>query len=351
MNGAGAAVSVMKHPSVPVSGPVATLLLVTYNQEETIRPALEGAFAQTYGPLEIFVADDGSVDRTFEIAAEMAAGYRGPHRIVLHRNPTNLGMMGNIDGAMTRVSGEFVVANHGDDVSLPHRVERLVEAWLATGKRAKAVHSARRRMDIDGRLHEVIDDRRVLADMTPLEVIRDHGTLVGASLGWARELWDIFGPVSPIGMFDDFPTAFRASLTGGIKYLPEPLLHYRQGGISSEPTEQRGHHYLHGFRIKNYRWHRTFWQRYLADMERVRPPQYALCRRLCEQKIAEAEFHIELAETPFWRLPLRIPGTAWRSVQHRDPRFLKENLRYLLGPFYCRRLDRKFARAAEAGSA
>ena len=56
-------------------------------------------------------------------------------------------------------------------------------------------------------LHEVIDDGpRILADMTPLEVVRDHGTLVGATLGWDRDIWRVFGPLGPTPVFDDFPT-------------------------------------------------------------------------------------------------------------------------------------------------
>ena len=99
-------------------------------------------------------------------------------------------------------------------------LSKLVAAWLASGRRAKAIHSARRRLDEAGGLHEVIDDGpRILAGMTPLEVIRDHGTLVGATLGWDRDLWRVFGPLGATPIFDDFPTAFRASLIGEIAYL------------------------------------------------------------------------------------------------------------------------------------
>jgi glycosyltransferase involved in cell wall biosynthesis len=333
-------------PAEPVSArPLVTLLLISYNQEAYVRAALEGALAQTYEPLEILVSDNASTDRTWEIIRETVAGYDGPHSVRLHRNAENLGMMGNIDHAMTLVKGEFVVSNHGDDISLPHRVERLVAEWLASGRRAKAIHSARRRMDEEGRLHEVFDDARVLAEMTPLEVIRDHGTLVGASLGWDRELWEVFGPISPVGIFDDFPTAFRASLLGEIRYIPEVLLHYRQGGTSARPVTDMGRNYLYGFRIKNLRWHRTFWASYLRDMEIVRPPDYEECRRICEWKIAEADFRIGLAETPRWKLPLALPGAVALSLRRRDPGYAKEALRYLLGPAYIRRLDAKHARA------
>jgi len=46
--------------------PLVTFALVAYNQEQYIREAVEGAFAQTYEPLEIILSDDCSSDRTVE---------------------------------------------------------------------------------------------------------------------------------------------------------------------------------------------------------------------------------------------------------------------------------------------
>ena len=46
--------------------------------------------------------------------------------------------------------GALVIENAGDDVSVPHRAERLAAAWLGSGRRAMALHSAKRRMDEDG---------------------------------------------------------------------------------------------------------------------------------------------------------------------------------------------------------
>jgi glycosyltransferase involved in cell wall biosynthesis len=326
--------------------PLATLFIIGYNHEDYIAAAIDSAFAQTYSPLEIILSDDGSADRTFAIMQAKAAAYSGPHRVILNRNPTNLGIVPHVEKVVSLASGALIVENDGDDVSVPHRVARMVEAWLASGRRAKAIHSARRRMDEAGNLHEVFDDARVLAHQTPLEVIRDHGTLVGASLAYDREVWDVFGPQSPIAIFDDFPTAFRASLIGEIHYLDEPLLHWRTGGTSSRPTERRGWNHLYGFRIKDLRWHRSFWLRYLADMEIVEPPDAEECRRLCREKIARADFLIGLSETPRARLPLALPGNLWRSLRERDPVYLVETLKYLAGPLYEARLDAKNARAA-----
>ena len=64
-----------KNPSIE-ERPLVTFALFAYNQERYIREAVEGAFAQTYEPLEIILSDDCSTDRTFEIMQEMVANYR-----------------------------------------------------------------------------------------------------------------------------------------------------------------------------------------------------------------------------------------------------------------------------------
>ena len=103
------------------------LCLVTY-QQETIK-AVKSALAQTYTPLEIIISDDCSPDGTFEIIEEEIRAYRGPHRVISKRHSQNTGMAGNLNRAWELSSGEFIVIQSGDDISMPGRVEILVDAW------------------------------------------------------------------------------------------------------------------------------------------------------------------------------------------------------------------------------
>ena len=80
-------------------------------------------------------------------------------------------------------------------------------------------------------------------------------------------------------------------------------------------------------------------------METVRPPDYEECRRICLQKIATADFAIALAESAPHRVPLAIPQAVRLSLAERDMHYLKDVGRYMLGPLYRRRLDRKNERA------
>ena len=58
--------------------PLVTFLQFSYNLEHFIREAVEGAFAQTYSPLQIILSDDCSTDKTFEITRAMAASTADP---------------------------------------------------------------------------------------------------------------------------------------------------------------------------------------------------------------------------------------------------------------------------------
>ena len=109
--------------------PLLTYCLVTYNQEKYVRESVLSAFAQTYSPLEIVLSDDCSTDRTFEIMRELAAGYRGPHRIILNRNERNLGLgmhASKVWGELS--SGRWLIGAAGDDISLPERAEAVARA-------------------------------------------------------------------------------------------------------------------------------------------------------------------------------------------------------------------------------
>jgi glycosyltransferase involved in cell wall biosynthesis len=77
--------------------PLVTFALIAYNQEEYIREAVESALAQDYSPLEIIISDDCSKDNTFNIIQEVTSLYKGNHKVVINRNPENIGIGSHIN--------------------------------------------------------------------------------------------------------------------------------------------------------------------------------------------------------------------------------------------------------------
>src|SRR5882762_2416555 len=121
--------------------PLLTFAVAAFNQERFVREAVEAAFAQTYSPLEIVLSDDCSKDRTFEIMREMAAAYRGPHKIVLNQNPVRKSIGGHVNRIVEISHGDLILAAAGDDVSLPDRTALVYHAWEEAERLPISIHS------------------------------------------------------------------------------------------------------------------------------------------------------------------------------------------------------------------
>lgn len=204
--------------------------LFSYNQAHYIRRAIEGAFAQTYSPLEIILSDDCSPDGTFAVMEAMAAGYHGPHRLVLNRNPRNLGLGNHVNRLMELAQGEYVIIAAGDDISLPNRAESLYAAFRSSDNVMAAFSDL---VEID----ETESERGLVSSVPPdgfadpVEMCRHlFRGITGASAAWHRRVFDLFGPMLPTITFEDRVIPFRAALLGTIVHVPKPLVLYRRHG-------------------------------------------------------------------------------------------------------------------------
>jgi glycosyltransferase involved in cell wall biosynthesis len=208
--------------------PLVTVGFLTYAQERYVREALRSVLAQTYSPLQIVVSDDASPDATFDILSEELRGYHGPHDILLNRNDTNLGIR-HFDHLMQLAKGDFIVASHGDDLSNPRRVERLVATWRASGASVVASNGARIGEDGQDLGPLVLNDAPRTITLDDLAASGWNWWLFGGGLAWERRVFDVFGALNPdqsaLGM--DWIVPFRAALLGGIALVDEPLVRIR----------------------------------------------------------------------------------------------------------------------------
>jgi hypothetical protein len=217
---------------IEADAPLASLLLITFNQQETVADAIRGALAQTWAPLEILISDDASADDTFAAAERCVRDYRGPHAVALYRNERNLGISAHLSALAARASGEMLFIAAGDDISRPERVERVMRDWLASGKRYDLVATDLQDIDAEGNTHGVLrvtdlDDYHGFDDWSGN---RPH--VVGAAHAWARRLFEEFGPIAPGIYGEDQIMTFRAIMSRGAHTLHEPLVQYRRGGLS-----------------------------------------------------------------------------------------------------------------------
>ena len=210
--------------------PLVTISMVTYNQENYIRESIRSVLSQTYEPLEIVISDDHSTDRTWEIILEEIDHYRrtnGVHKkFVLNRNETNLGIARNCNIAASLHHGLLYVANDGDDISFPNRVERIVEEWNKTGRCASVVTHDGIKIDRHGREIGTVGQRGI---QCPL----------GAVMTFSSSVINDFEGIQEIDSYVDHVYARRGGLLGTELFINEKLLKYRVGSGTSSVLYSR----------------------------------------------------------------------------------------------------------------
>ncbi|AZG78098.1 glycosyltransferase family 2 protein [Methylocystis rosea] len=111
--------------------PLISVVVPMYNHENYIERALASIFEQDYRPTEIIAIDDGSKDRTYEIARNFL-GRHAPSAIVLRRD--NRGAAQTINQAMSLARGDYINILNSDDFFSPRRLSRCMDAVRRTGK-------------------------------------------------------------------------------------------------------------------------------------------------------------------------------------------------------------------------
>lgn len=101
-----------------------TIIIPTYNHEDTIKYAISSVLKQTYQNFEIFVVGDGATERTKAIVEDLS---KQDHRITYFENPKGEGH-GELyrAKAIEQAKGEYIAYIGDDDIWLPNHLETLL---------------------------------------------------------------------------------------------------------------------------------------------------------------------------------------------------------------------------------
>jgi glycosyltransferase involved in cell wall biosynthesis len=238
--------------------PMVTLALFAYNQERFIREAVEAALSQDYARLEIILSDDCSKDDTFQIIKALASNYRGPHKIIVSKNPINLGLAKHFSRIVGMARGEIIVVAAGDDISFPNRVAKSIEI-LSSEPEANFVSFTDNLINEDG-VHFRKVNRSVLNKITKV-TLEDYiaGSplkLSGASRAYRKKIFEVFGELNAECPTEDTPSILRGLMLGFGLVSTEAVIFYRQ-----HETNLSGPASLHSMRFEEIR------NQYLRDAE------------------------------------------------------------------------------------
>lgn len=201
--------------------PLISVVMTTYNGEKFLEQQLESVLQQSYSDMEVIVVDDKSTDSTYEILSRYAEQYTNMRVYV---NEVNLGFIKNFEKGCGLANGEWIALCDQDDYWHP---DKLTKMAAAIGNAPMIYCNSllcNERMESTG---VYISDRAVFRPIeSPLQQavfcrIYGHASLITKALvKQATPFLDVIP--------HDWWLSFVATLQGEIKYLDEPLVHYRQ---------------------------------------------------------------------------------------------------------------------------
>jgi glycosyltransferase involved in cell wall biosynthesis len=120
--------------------PLVSIIIPFFNAQQFLAEAIESVFAQSYNNWELILVDDGSIDRSSEIAT----GYAKRHSRVFcleHKDHSNRGACASRNLGVRTAHGEYIALLDADDVWLPRKLEQQV-AILTSQPEAGMVYGA-----------------------------------------------------------------------------------------------------------------------------------------------------------------------------------------------------------------
>lgn len=104
-----------------------SIVIITYNQVDFVKDSIISALQQDFTNYEIIISDDKSQDNTWEKIKEIVYGYDTSIKCILNRNEKNLGIVKNLEKALSLTSGEWITILAGDDILKPNRLNTINE--------------------------------------------------------------------------------------------------------------------------------------------------------------------------------------------------------------------------------
>ncbi len=222
-----------------------TFRVVFYNHAPYAEQCVRSVLAQECPPLQVVFSDDCSTDTTWDIIRRTVDNYKGPHEITLNRNPENLGISDHLNAIWPLSKGDFEIVGAGDDYFAAARAQKCAAKWASLGRPSCSLFSQTMIVTHDGRETRISGNESFRSNNS-FQRIRDRspnifGSYPGCAHAYTLDQWRIFGPLDSRIIANDVSRQLRSALIGGIAFIPEALVFYRQTGGSL--SRYRSHSY------------------------------------------------------------------------------------------------------------
>ncbi|WP_454778557.1 glycosyltransferase family 2 protein [Georgenia muralis] len=196
--------------------PLVTVVVPLHNGAEYLGETLDSIAAQTYKAIEVVVVDDGSTDRSIEVARAHRVGAR-----ILEQK--HLGVAVARNRGLAEASGKWITFLDQDDLWHPERIARLVD-WLGD-------HQDQRIVITTEIAFAMAEETAALATSDPL--VASWASVVVSAKGAYETLvrtTDTSG--SACTEYFDHRALLRGPVTVTTSFMADPLLLKLAGGFA-----------------------------------------------------------------------------------------------------------------------
>jgi glycosyltransferase involved in cell wall biosynthesis len=224
-----------------------SVIIPAFNAERHIAQTLESVLAQSYRRLEVIVVDDGSEDRTSDIARDFV---RKDSRLKVLYQP-NRGVAAARNRAIAESNGEFIAPIDADDQWCPSKVQRQVETLSNSPSIVGLVYVWSQRIDESNAVVGQCSGRHIEGSVyLPLLI----GNFIGNSSAplIRRECFEAVGGYDEAFWrcnaqgCEDWDIYLRIAERYRFSVIPDCLVRYRQtaGGMSADTEKMKASHRL-----------------------------------------------------------------------------------------------------------
>ncbi|NJE07800.1 glycosyltransferase family 2 protein [Thermococcus sp. M39] len=134
-------ISLLRNYRIKEWAPFVSIIIPAYNEEKNIKDSVKSAISQDYPNFEVIVVDDGSEDKTFEVASSIK-----DERLKVFRKPHE-GKARALNFGLSKAQGEIIVTTDADTLLHNSAVKELVkrfydESVLGVGGQVRVLASS-----------------------------------------------------------------------------------------------------------------------------------------------------------------------------------------------------------------
>jgi len=206
--------------------PLVSILMPAYNAEHCIAESLQSAVSQTWQRKEIIVVDDGSTDRTAEVAQRFAS--RGVKVV----STSNRGLSAAVNHGFQLCRGDYIQELDSDDLLSPDKIERQLAALRQGDSKRILLSSPWAHFHYRPWRARFVRNS-LWQDLTPVEwllrKLKENLHMQNATWLVSRELAEAAGPWEESLRYDQDGEYFARVLMAseGTRFVPEARIYYR----------------------------------------------------------------------------------------------------------------------------